>query len=232
MPTTFLNTTFYFQGFLQGLGPQRGEEGVLTLTLPLGDGKLLSGVDVADIDRTAFAILKGGAGFIGRTVGLVGDHLTGAQYAEKPAGALGEPVRFQSVPNDYFRTLEIPLAEELGKMFQYYGDFDREFTGVGVGTPRPTRRQALGQGDGDLAVELPAHRRAFSAGLISRTRVRSRGPHHPSDSGAPLFPPGASRFARTGCLLMIETRLNALMVTATQIAAEIWSSVSTCRAAS
>jgi hypothetical protein len=28
---------------------------------------------------------------------------------------------------------------------------------------------------------------------------------------------------RTGCLLMIETRLNALMVTATQITAEIWS---------
>ncbi|WP_151484549.1 NmrA/HSCARG family protein [Streptomyces albicerus] len=130
VPTTFLNTTFYFQGFLQGLGPQRGEDGVLTLSLPMEDGKLLAGVDVADIGRTAFAILKGGAPFIGQTVSLAGDHLTGVQYAEKLGATLGEPVRFQSVPYDVFRTLEIPLAEELGNMFQYYGDFDQEFTGA------------------------------------------------------------------------------------------------------
>jgi uncharacterized protein YbjT (DUF2867 family) len=130
VPTTFLHTTFYFQGFLQYFGPQRGEDGVLTLSLPLEDGRLLAGVDVADIGRTALAILKGGEPFIGQTVSLAGDHLTGAQYAEKLAAALGEPVRFQSVPYDFFRTLDIPLAEELGNMFQYYGDFDREFTGA------------------------------------------------------------------------------------------------------
>ncbi|MEU2284209.1 NmrA/HSCARG family protein [Streptomyces sp. NPDC013178] len=130
VPTTFLNTTFYFQGFLQGLGPRRAEDGVLTLTLPLEDGKLLAGVDVADIGRTAHAILKGGERFVGDTVSLAGDHLTGAQYAEKLAAALGEPVRFQSVPYDVFRALDIPAAVEIGNMFQYYGDFDREFTGA------------------------------------------------------------------------------------------------------
>ena len=130
VPTTFLNTTFFFQGFLQGMGPTRAEDGVLTLTLPLEDGKLLSGVDVADIGRTAYAILKGGEQFVGSTLGLAGDHLTGAQYAEKLGAALGEPVRFQSVPYDVFRTLDIPAAEELGNMFQYYGDFDQEFTGA------------------------------------------------------------------------------------------------------
>lgn len=130
VPTTFLNTTFYFQGFLQGLGPQRGEDGVLALSLPMEDGKLLAGVDVADIGRTAFAILKGGEPFIGQTVSLAGDHLTGAQYAEKLGATLGEPVRFQAVPYDVFRTLDMPLAEELGNMFQYYGDFDQEFTGA------------------------------------------------------------------------------------------------------
>ena len=59
-PATFLNTTFFFQGFLDTVGPQRGEDGVLTLTQPLEDGKLLSGVDVEDIWRAAFAIFKGG----------------------------------------------------------------------------------------------------------------------------------------------------------------------------
>ncbi|WP_432747121.1 NmrA/HSCARG family protein [Streptomyces sp. JH002] len=130
VPTTFLNTTFYFQGFLSSMGPKRAEDGVLTLTLPFEDGKLLAGVDVNDIGRTALALLKGGERFIGRTVGLAGDHLTGAQYAEKLGAAIGEPVRFQSVPYDVFRTLDIPAGEEIANMFQYYGDFDQEFTGA------------------------------------------------------------------------------------------------------
>ncbi|MGW3424127.1 NmrA/HSCARG family protein [Streptomyces phaeochromogenes] len=130
VPTTFLNTTFFFQAFLQGMGPQRAEDGVLALTLPLEDGKLLSGVDVADIGRIAHAILKGGEQFVGRTISLAGDHLTGAQYAEKLGAALGEPVRFQSVPYDVFRALDIPAAAEIANMFQYYGDFDQEFTGA------------------------------------------------------------------------------------------------------
>ncbi|MFJ8533814.1 NmrA/HSCARG family protein [Streptomyces sp. NPDC093591] len=130
VPTTFLNTTFFFQGFLSVMGPKRAEDGVLTLTLPFEDGKLLSGVDVNDIGRTALAIFKNGERFIGHTVGLAGDHLTGAQYAEKIGAAIGEPVRFQSVPYDVFRTLGVPAGDEIANMFQYYGDFDQEFTGA------------------------------------------------------------------------------------------------------
>ncbi|HEY8981275.1 MAG TPA: NmrA/HSCARG family protein [Streptomyces sp.] len=130
VPTTFLNTTYYFQGFLEGFAPKRADDGVLTLTLPLEDGKLLAGVDAADIGRTALALLKGGERYIGETVSLAGDHLTGAQYAEKLSTVYGEPVRFQSVPYDVFRSLGIPAGDEIGNMFQYYGDFEREFTGA------------------------------------------------------------------------------------------------------
>jgi len=130
VPTTFLNTTFYYQGFLGFAVPKRAEDGALTLTLPFEDGKLLAGVDVDDIGRTAFAILKGGEQYIGATISLAGDHLTGAQYAERLGAALGEPVRFQSVPYDVFRTLPIPGATEIANMFQYYGDFDAQFTGA------------------------------------------------------------------------------------------------------
>ncbi|WP_371572460.1 NmrA/HSCARG family protein [Streptomyces sp. NBC_01314] len=129
VPTTFLNTTFFFQGFLAQMGPQRGEDGVLTLTLPLEDGKLLSGVDADDIGLTALGIFKAGERLVGETVGLAGDHLTGAQYAATFEAAFGEPVHFQSVPYDVFRSLDIPAAEEIANMFQYYGDFDQEFTG-------------------------------------------------------------------------------------------------------
>ncbi|MEU1184038.1 NmrA/HSCARG family protein [Streptomyces sp. NPDC005820] len=130
VPTTFLNTTFFFQGFLSMMAPRRAEDGVLTLTLPLEDGKLLAGVDVNDIGRTALAVLEDPERFIGHTVGLAGDHLTGAQYAEKLGAAIGEPVRFQSVPYDVFRSLGVPAGDEIANMFQYYGDFDQEFTGA------------------------------------------------------------------------------------------------------
>jgi uncharacterized protein YbjT (DUF2867 family) len=130
VPTTHLNTTFFYQGFTGGMGPTRGDDGTLTLTLPLEDGKRLSGVDVNDIGRTAFAILAAGDEYIGRTVSLAGDHLTAAEYASAIGDAIGEPVRFQSVPYDVFRGFDMPGAEEMGNMFQYYGDFDEEFTGA------------------------------------------------------------------------------------------------------
>lgn len=130
VPTTFLNTTFYYQGFINGVGPRRGEDGTLALALPLESGKLLAGVDVDDIGRTAFAILAAGDTYIGQTVSLAGDHLTGAEYAEILGEVIGETVRFDAVPYDTFRTFPIPAAEELGNMFQYYGDFDAQFTGA------------------------------------------------------------------------------------------------------
>ena len=130
VPTTFLSTTFFFQNFVDFMGPRRAEDGVLTLALPMEDGRLLSSVDAEDIGRTAFRIFQGGTSLVGETIGLAGDHLTGAQYAAKFAAALGEPVRWQSVPFDVFRSLDIPAAEEMGNMFQYYSDFDREFSGA------------------------------------------------------------------------------------------------------
>ncbi|MGH3642076.1 MAG: NmrA family NAD(P)-binding protein [Mycobacterium sp.] len=67
VPTTFLRTTFFFEGFAGGLGPSRGDDGTLALTLPMADQKL-SGIAVGDIGRTALGIFRRGAEFIGRTV--------------------------------------------------------------------------------------------------------------------------------------------------------------------
>lgn len=60
VPTTYLNTTFFYQGFLNGMTPKRADDGVLSLSLPFEEGKLLAGVDVNDIGRTAYAILEDG----------------------------------------------------------------------------------------------------------------------------------------------------------------------------
>ncbi|WP_254390673.1 hypothetical protein [Streptomyces sp. AC550_RSS872] len=39
-------------------------------------------------------------------------------------------MRFQSVPYGVFRGLGVPAGDEIANMFQYYGDFDQEFTGA------------------------------------------------------------------------------------------------------
>ena len=41
--------------------------------------------------------------------------------------ALGEKVRYNDVAPDVYRSLGFPGAEDLGNMFQYYRDFEREF---------------------------------------------------------------------------------------------------------
>jgi uncharacterized protein YbjT (DUF2867 family) len=128
VPTTFLQTTFYWDGFASNFGPQRQEDGSLVLAMALGDSKL-AGIASEDIGRTAFGIFKGGKGLVGQTVSIAGEHLTGAELAEAFTEVLGEQVHYYPVPFDGLRAGGFPAAEELGNMFQYYAEFDQEFTG-------------------------------------------------------------------------------------------------------
>ena len=129
VPTTFLRTTFYWEAFLQGFSPQRGEDGRLALTLPMA-GSPLAGIAAADIGRVALAIFAGGKEFIGTTVSIAGEHLTGTQLAEAFAELYGEPVDYRPLSYDQFRALGIPAAGEIGNMFQYYAEAADDFTGV------------------------------------------------------------------------------------------------------
>src|SRR6201992_4452060 len=52
VPTTFLQTTFYYEAFLQGQGPHRDDNGELVLSVPVGDKKLAL-VAGEDIGQTA-----------------------------------------------------------------------------------------------------------------------------------------------------------------------------------
>jgi len=103
-----------------GMGPKRGADGTLALSLPLGgDDVLLPGIWAEDIGRAAYAIFKGGEAFFGRTVGISGEALTGPQMAATLTRVLGEPVAFHNVPFEVFRALPFPGAHEVSNMFQY-----------------------------------------------------------------------------------------------------------------
>jgi len=130
VPTTFLRTAFYWENLIYfGLGPQRGEDGVLALTYPMGDSRL-PGMAVEDIGKVAYAIFKRGSEFIGKTVSIAGEHLTGYQMAEKLTRALGEEVRYNAVDPDVYRSFGFPGADEMGNMFQFKRDFEAEYCGA------------------------------------------------------------------------------------------------------
>ncbi len=130
VPTTFLRTAFYWENFIYfGAGPQRGEDGVLTLTMPMGE-KRLPGMASEDIGKIALGIFKRGSEFIGKTVSVAGEHLTGSQMAEKLGSAMGEEVRYFDVDPDVYRSFGFPGADEMGNMFQFKRDFEAEYAGA------------------------------------------------------------------------------------------------------
>lgn len=130
VPTTFLQTTFYWENMIYfGMGPKRGEDGKLSITFPMGD-KRLSGIAAEDIGACAYGIFKGGDAFIGKTVSIAGENITCAQMAKELSEVLGEPVTYNAVTPDVYRSFGFPGADDLGNMFQFYADFESDFCGV------------------------------------------------------------------------------------------------------
>ncbi|HUL53745.1 MAG TPA: NmrA/HSCARG family protein [Opitutaceae bacterium] len=130
LPVTILLTSFYWDNFIHfGMGPKTGPDGRLAITFPMGDKKL-PGIAAEDIGRCAYGIFKRSRDFAGKTVGIAGEHLTGAQLAAGFSRALGQEVRYQDVPPEVYRGFGFPGAEDLGNMFQFKRDFEEYFCGA------------------------------------------------------------------------------------------------------
>ena len=130
VPTTFLVTSFYWDNLIHfGMGPKKGADGKLAFTLPMGDKKL-PGMAAEDIGRCAYGVFKKSPQYIGSTVGIAGEHLTGAQMAAALAKALGQEVRYNAVTPEQYRAFGFPGAEDLGNMFQFKRDFNEQYCGA------------------------------------------------------------------------------------------------------
>jgi uncharacterized protein YbjT (DUF2867 family) len=127
VPTTLLYTSFYWDNLIHfGMGPKKGPDGVLAISLPLAD-KRMSGIAAEDIGKCAFGIFREGAAHIGKSVGIAGEHLSGAQMAAALATALGQAVRYNAVTPEQYRGFGFPGADDLGNMFQFYAEFEDAF---------------------------------------------------------------------------------------------------------
>jgi len=130
VPTTFLLTSWYFENLIfWGSGPKKGPDGKLAVTFPLGNKKM-PGIASEDIGKCAYGIFKRGNEFIGKTVGVAGEHLSGSQMAASLSRALGKEVRYNEVPPEVFRNFGFPGADEAGNMYQFKRDFELDYSGV------------------------------------------------------------------------------------------------------
>jgi uncharacterized protein YbjT (DUF2867 family) len=164
IPVTLLRTSAYWENLIYfGLGPQRGEDGTLVLAYPLGEARW-PGMANQDIGKIALGLFKRGDEFIGQTVSVAGELLTGRQMAEKLARALGEEVRYFAMEPDAYRALGFPGADLIGNMFHFKRDFEAEYAG-----PR----------DHGLARELNPELQDFDAWLAenaARIPITARAP--------------------------------------------------------
>jgi uncharacterized protein YbjT (DUF2867 family) len=130
VPTTFLLTSFYWDNLIYfGSGPKQNAEGKLEFVLPMADKKL-PGIAAEDIGKCALGIFRHGSDYIGKRVGIAGEHLTGAEMAAAMTRALQREVAYKYVPPEIFRTFGFPGADDLANMFQFKRDFEKDFTGA------------------------------------------------------------------------------------------------------
>lgn len=127
VPTTMLLTSFYWDNLIYfGMAPQKGPDKTYSIAFPMGDKKL-AGIARDDIGRCAYGIFCAGAEYIGKTVGIVGEYLTGDEMAAALSEALDVAVRYDAVSADAYRALGFPGAQDLGNMYQVKRDFNDEF---------------------------------------------------------------------------------------------------------
>ncbi len=130
VPTTFFLTTFYWENLIYfGLGPKKGPDGKFAMTYPMGNAKLC-GIAAEDIGKAAYAIFKKGKEFIGKTVGVAGEHLTLDEMAKIAGKALGFDIAYNKVSAATFRSFGFPGADDVGNMFQIYDEFEKPFSAM------------------------------------------------------------------------------------------------------
>ena len=158
VPTTYLLTPFHWEAWVDGLAaPQPGPDGVLTVAMPLGDA-LLPGIAAEDIGRCAYGVFRGGEEFLGKTVGIAGEHITGQRLAIGLSQVYGEPVRYQPLPLEVFRSLPFPGIDVAANMIQYVAEANDDYC-----RPRDVR----------LARRLNPSLLGFDA-WVARTRAPAR----------------------------------------------------------
>lgn len=118
LPMTQVHVAFYYENFLSYFPPRKQEDGTYSFGFPQGDTNL-SGVCVSDMGGVVAQLFADQDRFLGRTVGIVGDDMPAAEYAQVLSQVLGKTVVYHHVPRDVFAGFGFPGADDLANMFEF-----------------------------------------------------------------------------------------------------------------
>jgi uncharacterized protein YbjT (DUF2867 family) len=121
-PTAFVHVAFYYENFLAFFPPKRQDDGSFALGFPQGDTPLAA-VSVDDIGGVVAPMFENAESYVGKVVGVVGDVLPPAEYAEAMTDVLGRRVEYNHIPREVFAEFDFPGADELANMFDFYRRF-------------------------------------------------------------------------------------------------------------
>jgi len=116
IPATFVHVAFYYENFQSWFAPRAQADGTLGFGFPQGDTPLAA-VSVEDVGGVVASIFEQRERFLGKTVGVVGDNLPCAEYADAMSRLTGRRVVYQHIPREVFASFGFPGAEELANMF-------------------------------------------------------------------------------------------------------------------
>lgn len=117
--TTFVHPAFYFQNFTSFFIPKKGADGSYFISLPQGDAPL-AGLSANDIGGILLPVFENPTAFAGKTIAAAGEVLTGDEYANVLSKVTGKRIVYQHIPRKAFAGQNVPGAEEMANMFEYY----------------------------------------------------------------------------------------------------------------
>jgi uncharacterized protein YbjT (DUF2867 family) len=121
-PTAFVHVAFYYENFLAFFPPQRQDDGSFAIGFPQGDTPLAA-VAVEDLGGVVAPMFENAEDYVGKVVGVVGDDLPPAEYAETMSAVLRQRVAYNHIPRDVFAAFDFPGADDLANMFDFYRRF-------------------------------------------------------------------------------------------------------------
>ena len=114
---TYVQLPYYYENFFTFFPLRKDESGGYSFGFPQGETRFAM-VSVEDTGAVVAAVFSNPAKYIGRTMGVVGDDKTCAEYAAILTRVLGVHVSYTYIPHSAFIALGFPGAEDLGNMFE------------------------------------------------------------------------------------------------------------------
>jgi uncharacterized protein YbjT (DUF2867 family) len=122
VPTAFVSVAFYYENFLSFFPPQRQDDGSYAFGFPQGDTPLAA-VSVDDLGGVVVPMFENAEAYAGKLVGVVGDDLPPAEYADIMSAVLQQRVVYHHIPREVFAAFEFPGADDLANMFDFNSRF-------------------------------------------------------------------------------------------------------------